>query len=236
MQCLCCLRIGRGPRCAFYCSLRCALNNRLLLSVVASAVLLSGCVAADLVHLAVHSTEESFSIKYFPKLERGVAVEPSLKVVTAMPYKRHFLREEAKCQFDGVLVPWERTWPIPAQSDGEGGSTNMLPPEPGKIAGYAAVVYQRTCPNALPESILHVGVQGVGVFSKPFIIAANSVGTQDVLDTPIANRPQWLPQVLERLVGLASTDATAKRVVDVAQDKFVRALPEIAPAIQAVVK
>ncbi|WP_173025161.1 hypothetical protein [Acidovorax sp. SRB_14] len=206
-----------------------------MVSVVAGAALLSGCVAADLVNLAVHTTEEGFSVKYFPKLERGVAIEPSLKAVTAMPYKRHFLREEGKCQFDGVVVPWERTWPVPVQS-GDSGSQNMLPPEPGKIAGYASVIYQRTCPNAAPESILHVGIQGTGVFAKPFIISANSMAAQDVMDTPVGNRPQWLSQVIKRLVDLAPTHSAAKQAVVIAQDKLVEASPDMASAIKAMVQ
>lgn len=206
-----------------------------MVGVVISAALLSGCVAADLVHLAVHTTEEGFSVKYFPNLERGVEIEPSLKVITAMPYKRHFLREEGKCKFDGVVVPWERTWPVPVQS-GDGDSQKMLPPEPGKIAGYASVIYQRTCPNAAPESILHVGIQGTGVFAKPYIIQANSVAAQDVMDTPSGNRPKWLPQVIERLVDLAPTNPAAKQAVLIAQDKLLVASPDMASAIKAVVQ
>lgn len=152
-----------------------------------------------------------------------------------MPYKRHFLREESKCQFDDVVVPWERTWPVPVES-GEGGGQNMLPPEPGKIAGYASVIYQRTCPNAAPESILHVGMQGTGIFAKPIIIPANSVGAQDVMDILAGNRPQWLPQVIERLVNLAPTNPAAKQAVVIAQDKLVEVSPEMAPAIKALVQ
>ena len=203
-----------------------------MVSALAGAALLSGCVAADLVNLAMHSTEEGFSVKYFPKLEKGVSIEPSLNVVTAMPYKRHFMREEGKCHFDGVVVPWERTWPAPVHS-GDGDSQKMLPPEPGKIAGYASVIYQRTCPNAAPESILHVGIQGTGIFSKPSVISTNSVAAQDVMDTPVNNRPQWLPQVIERLVDLAPTNAAAKQAVVIAENKLAAALPEMASAIQA---
>lgn len=211
------------------------LSTRVIISVVAGAALLSGCVAADLVYLAVHATEEGFSVKYFPNLDNGLQISSSLNAVTAMPYKRHFLREEGKCQFEGVVVPFERTWPIPAQNN-DGGSQNMLPPEPGKTAGYASVIYQRTCPNAVPESILHVGIQGVGAFSRPVIIPAFSVGAQDVMDTPVGNRPQWLPQVVERLVDLAPTSVAAKQAVVTAQDKLVAALPEMAPAIRAAVQ
>lgn len=211
------------------------LRARVIVSVVACAALLSGCVAADLVHLAVHSAEEGFSVKYFPNVDRRVQIDPSLKVVTAMPYKRHFLREEGKCKFDGVVVPWERTWSVPAQGS-DGGDQAMLPPEPGKIAGYAAVIYQRTCPNAAPEGILHVGIQGTGVFAQPVIIPSNSVGAQDVMDTPTGNRPKWLPQVVVRLVDLAPTSAVAKQAVVTAQDKLVAALPEMAPAIKAAVQ
>lgn len=201
-------------------------------SVVAGAALLSGCVAADLVHLAVHVAEEGFSVKYFPDVDAGLQIGTSFDTVISIPYKRHFLREEGKCKFDGVVVPYERTWPVPVQG-ADGSNQAMLPPEPGKIAGYASVIYQRTCPNSLPESILHVGVQGVGTFSRPVIIPAFSVGAQNVLDTPAGNRPQWLPQVLKRLVDLAPTNAAAKEAVVTAQDKLSVALPEIAAEIKA---
>lgn len=199
------------------------LRVRVMVSVVAGAALLSGCVAADLVHLAVHATEEGFSVKYFPDLDRGLQIDPSLDTVIAMPYKRHFLRDEGKCKFKGVVVPYERTWSVPAQG-GDGSSQAMLAPEPGKIAGYASVIYQRTCPGATPESILHVGIQGTGVFAKPVIIPAYSVGAQDVLDTPVGNRPEWLPQVVKRLVDLALTQDAARQAVVTAQDKLAAAL------------
>lgn len=206
-----------------------------MVNVAACAALLSGCVAADLVYLAVHATEEGFSIKYFPEVDKMVVIDPSLTTVTAMRYKRHFLREEGKCQFEGVIVPWERTWETPTQgSDAHSGT--MLPPEPGKIAGYASVIYQRKCPNSLPESIFHVGIQGTGVFAKPIINSANSVGAVDILSVTAGNRPKWLPQVVERLLELAPVNATAKQTVLIAHDKLEMAFPEIALKIQAVVQ
>lgn len=205
-----------------------------MVNVAACAALLSGCVAADLVYLAVHATEEGFSIKYFPDVDKMVLIDPSLTTVTAMRYKRHFLREEGKCQFEGVIVPWVRTWEMPIQgSDAHNGA--MLPPEPGKIAGYASVIYQRKCPNALPESILHVGLQSTGVFAKPVINSANSVGAQDVLNIAVGNRPQWLPQVVDRLLELAPANAAAKQAVLMAHDKLEMAFPTMAPKINAVV-
>ncbi|QTX19922.1 hypothetical protein [Comamonas aquatica] len=210
------------------------MKKRVLGSIVAGSVLISGC-AADLVFLAMHAAEEGFTIKYFPKLERSVSIEPSLNVVTAMPYKRHFMRDESKCQFDGVVVPWERTWEERALG-GDAANPQMLPPEPGKIAGYAAVVYQRTCPGKKPEAILHVGVQGTGIFSKPEILAGSSVGMQDVLLTQATNRPQWLPQVVERLVRVAPTSPAAKQVLVTAHEKLAQALPELETALKGAVK
>lgn len=205
------------------------MKKRVWCGILAGSVLLSGC-AADLVFLAMHAAEEGFTIKYFTKLERSVPIDPSLNVVTPMPYMRHFMRDEGKCQFDGVVVPWERTWEIRAPG-GDATNTHMLPPAPGKIAGYAAVVYQRTCPGKKPEAVLHVGVQGTGIFSKPEILAGSSVGMQDVLVTSVVNRPQWLPQVVERLVSLAPTSPVAKQVVVTAREKLVQALPEMESAI-----
>lgn len=207
---------------------------RVMVNAVAFASLLSGCVAADLVYLAVHAAEEGFSIKYFPDVDKAVVIDPSLTTVTAMRYKRHFLRDEGKCQFEGVIVPWVRTWEMPIQtSDAHSGA--MLPPEPGKIAGYASVIYQRNCPNALPESILHVGVQSTGVLAKPFINSANSVGAEDVLNIAVGNRPEWLPQVVDRLLELAPANTAAKQAVLIAHDKLEIAMPTMVPKIKAVV-
>ncbi len=210
------------------------MKKRVLGSIMAGAVLLSGC-AADLVILAMHAAEEGFTIKYFPKLEKSVAIEPSLSVVTAMPYKRHFMRDDGKCQFDGVVVPWERTWEERALG-ADAANPQMLPPAPGKIAGYAAVVYQRTCPGKAPEAILHVGVQSTGIFSKPEIMASSSVGMQDVLITQAANRPQWLAQVVERLVHVAPTSPAAKQVLVATHENLVQALPELATALNEAVQ
>ncbi|MBO1249621.1 hypothetical protein J1777_07220 [Comamonas denitrificans] len=112
----------------------------------------------------------------------------------------------------------------------------MLPPAPGKIAGYAAVVYQRTCPGKAPEAILHVGVQSTGIFSKPEIMASSSVGMQDVLITQAANRPQWLAQVVERLVHVAPTNPAAKQVLVATHENLVQALPELATALNEAVQ
>ena len=158
-------------------------------AVVAGTVFLTGCAGLDPAKVSARGTEEAVTVKYFPDIARAVALPPSLDTVTAMRFKRHFLREESKCKFDGVVVPWERTWPVPAQG-GDRFNQEMLPPEPGKIAGFASVIYQRTCPGKAPEGVLHVGHQGHGLFlHKPLAYSASSVDAHDLMETPKDRHP-----------------------------------------------
>ncbi|NMM80863.1 hypothetical protein B2J86_07955 [Acidovorax sp. SRB_14] len=62
------------------------------------------------------------------------------------------------------------------------------------------------------------------------------MAAQDVMDTPVGNRPQWLSQVIKRLVDLAPTHSAAKQAVVIAQDKLVEASPDMASAIKAMVQ
>lgn len=210
------------------------MKKRLCASWLIASLALSGC-AVDVLYLAVIAAEEGFTIKYFPKIDRAVKIEPSLDAITLMPFKRHFMREDGKCNFDGVIVPWERTWTEEVNAFG-GGGERELPPAPGKIAGYASVIYSRTCPGKTAESLLHIGVQPTGIFSTPSIAPSNSVGTMDAMTASISQRPQWFGQVVERLVRLGHTDANAQKVVLSAQDKLEAALPELQLQIEALAK
>lgn len=67
-------------------------------------------------------------------------------------------------------------------------------------------------------------------------MASSSVGMQDVLITQAANRPQWLAQVVERLVHVAPTNPAAKQVLVATHENLVQALPELATALNEAVQ
>ena len=152
-----------------------------------------------------------------------------------MGYKRHFMREDGKCKFDGVMIPWARTW---RQEVSNGDSVSYIEPTPEVIEGYAAVVYNKRCPDQAAQPILHVGEQeGVWMSvreGKAFVQQLRPAKTYDVLDGNQDFRPQWLPQVVERAVQLAPSNAAAKQFVLTAQQPLVEALPGLKAAIESV--
>jgi hypothetical protein len=201
------------------------MRKKWIVSALLSSTLLSGCIAVDIAWLAVGAIEEALTIKYYPDTNVAITVEKSLTAVTPINYKRIAFREEGKCLFNGVIVPWERTWEIPSPHSDASHAADVLPPEPGKIAGYAAVIYQKQCPETAPESMLDVGVQGTGIFPKPMVVTGNTVVAQNILLTPQDQRPQWLGQVIERLIALAPTQPAAQQALAAAKDKILWAMP-----------
>lgn len=210
--------------------------NQKLSAVAAAAVVLTGCAGAELVHFAYQATSEQFTIQYRTDLDTSrVTWAHGFDAIQPMRYKRHFLREEGKCKFNGVLIPWSRTWP---QEVRNGDAVTHIAPTPNEIAGYAAVVYSKQCPNEPAQAILHVGEQdGLHFFpkvGKASMIDLRPAKTMDVLSGNQDFRPQWLPQVVERAVQLAPSNAAAKQFVLTAQQPLVQALPELKAVIESV--
>lgn len=109
------------------------MRKRVWAGVCGAAILLSGC-APDIVFIGVQLAHEGLTLKYTPRVDGFQRLQPSLESVTALRYQRHFLREDGKCEFHGVVVPWERTWEEQVAQEGQT-STTVLPAEPGKIVG-----------------------------------------------------------------------------------------------------
>lgn len=207
-------------------------RKKLGLGLVAVAVL-SGCAGAELVHLAYQATVETFTIQYRTALDAKYASwDNGFNAVQAMTFKRHGLREESACVFDGVLIPWARTW---EQKTVSGGVESVLPPEPSKVAGYAAVVYSKKCPGQSEQKILHAGPQEDVLMAqgKAGVLNNRPARTMDLFSSNQDLRPEWVPQVVERAIGLASSNRAAKSFIVSAQDQLVGLLPEQASAITA---
>lgn len=207
-------------------------RKKLGLGLVAVAVL-SGCVGAEVVHLAYQATVEVFTIQYRIAMDTKYASwENGFNAVQPMTFKRSSLREESACAFEGVLIPWARTW---EQKTTSGGSESVLPPEPNKIAGYAAVVYSKKCPGQPEQKILHMGPQEDLAMAQGKAVVVNNMParTLDLLSANQDLRPQWVPQVVERATKLASVNSAAKSFIVSAQDQLAALLPEQSSAIRS---
>lgn len=211
--------------------------NRKLAAVAAAAVVLTGCAGAELAHLAYQATVEQFTIQYRTDTQgqKHVSWRHGFDAVQPMQYQRHFLREEANCTFTGVLIPWARTWP---QEVRNGDNVTYIAPEPNEIAGYAAVVYRKQCSDQAAQAILHVGQQEdvlmVKREAKAGVLNNRPARAMDVLSGNQDFRPQWLPQVVERAVQLAPSNAAAKQFVLAAQPQLLLAVPELQVQIASV--
>lgn len=210
------------------------MNRKKKLSMgLAAAVVLSGCVGAEMVNLAYQATVETFTIQYWIAMDKKYASwENDLNAIQPMTFKRSSLREEGACAFEGVLIPWTRTW---EQKTMSGGVESVLPPEPNKIAGYAAVVYSKKCPDQPAQKILHVGPQeDIGMTQGKAVVVNNMPArTMDLFSSNQNLRPQWVPQVVERATQLATSNRAAKIFIVSAQDHLAALLPDQAQAIKS---
>lgn len=198
-----------------------------------AVVALSGCVGAEVIHLAYQATVETFTIQYRTAIDtKYVAWEHGFNTAQAMSFKRHGLREESACVFEGVLIPWARTW---EQKTISGNIESLLPPEPNKIAGYAAVIYSKKCPMQPEQKILHAGPQEDLVIAqgKAGLLNNKPVRAMDLLSSNQDLRPQWVPQIVERSTELAASNRAAKNFIVSAQDQLADILPDQAKAIKA---
>lgn len=164
------------------------------------------------------------SITPYPTDETPVPVQRDAYVELRL--HREYWREDGKgkCSFNGVLVPFSRTWPEEMR---RGDETVVLPPEPDKIAGYVVVVNRKVCDGKAPESILRAGSPST---RKPFfgerqVDIHTFFQAGDMLETPPDKIPPWLPQVIERMAMLAKTDKKAGGFITDSISQLNKALP-----------
>lgn len=202
---------------------------------------LVGCVGLDVASIAVQTVNTAVSD--LVSAQRMTVVSNDLHSATPATYKPYIYRNDQDCVFSAFVVPYERTWPEEMR-DGE--DVRILPPEPGKVAGYTAVVYKKTCPGQMPQSVLRAGrqstVTGTGtIFTRAFSSDKttyfmnswdHAVNSQEMtaLDQAV---PKWWPQVVARMIRLSETDAKVKAMLVEEQALLVKATPDHADALRA---
>lgn len=166
------------------------------------------------------------SITMYPVGETAVPV--SLDGAVEVRFVREWWRDDGdgKCFYTGMVVPFERTWPEEIE---RGGEKVVLPPEPGKIAGYVAVINRKECTGLESEAILRAGLvrsrtllfgsRGPQVDKHTFFPAG------DMLETPAEKVQPWFPQVVERLERLSVQDKVAKAFLTASASELVTVLP-----------
>lgn len=211
--------------------------KRMLCLVLSAASLLSlaGCAGLEIANAAVQTG--SSAVSDLIPAQRMTVVSNNLESATPATYKPYVYRAGQDCISSAFVVPYDRTWPEEIR-EGDSGQVRLLPPEPGKIAGYVAVVYKKECPGTAPDPLLRAGrqvtVTGTGtIFTRAFssdnttyFMSSwdHAIDSRDMLDDKA--KPLWWPQVAARLVRLAATDSAIKQMFVTNEVLFQKAAPE----------
>lgn len=128
--------------------------------------------------------------------------------VTAISMHREWWRDDSKCKYLGVMVPFVRDWPVTIKRKD---SETVNPPEPDKTAGQAFIINRKVCPGKPDEAMFRVadGWRNPGKLLEKWHFAA-----QDLYGMREEYRPKWLPQVLARIERVAQHDQQAKAFLD----------------------
>ncbi|AON53143.1 hypothetical protein [Herbaspirillum seropedicae] len=129
-------------------------------------------------------------------------------VVTVVSAHREWWRDDSKCHFQGVMVPYARDWPETVKN---GEIETVLPPEPDKVAGQAFIWNRKICPGKPDEVIYRVSEKwrNPGVF-----LEKHQVTAEDLLSMKVEDRPKWLEQVQARIDRVAQHDEKVRAFVD----------------------
>lgn len=215
-------------------------------TAIASTLILSGCVGLEAANVVVQGVNTAVSD--LVSGERMTVVSNDLESATPSTYKPYHYRSDQDCLFSALTVPYERTWPEEIKrADGE---VTVLPPEPGKIAGYISVIFKKTCPGGVTQALLRAGRQQTVTGRGTILTRAlssdkttyfmntwdNALDSRDMIDPGRKEVPKWWPQVVARLAHLASTDAKVKAALAYDLDLFVQASPGQAEALRAAVQ
>jgi hypothetical protein len=169
------------------------------------------------------------SITLYPTEETAVPLE--LNAFVELKLHREYWREDGKgkCSFEGVLVPFARTWSEEVRRRDQ---VVILPPEPDKIAGYVVIANRKVCQGKTTEAVLRAGTPST---RKPFfgnrqVDMHTFFPAGDMLETPPDKMPPWMPQSVDRLAMLAKTDKRAERFISESAAELNKALPGL-PAL-----
>lgn len=114
--------------------------------------------------------------------------------VVVVSFSRHWTASDSECTYHGYIAPYVRTWPI-VEIDVTG-QERKTPPDLVTVAGYGVVINQRLCGDA-SEDVFFAGNQMPlwhGKLPKGIRIDASNVEL-----APVAQRPEWLSQVVDRI-------------------------------------
>jgi hypothetical protein len=128
--------------------------------------------------------------------------------VTAISMHREWWRDESKCKFLGVMVPFARDWP---ETIKHGDIETVNPPEPDKIAGQAFIINRKVCPDKPDEAIFRVAE---GWRNQGKLLEKHHFAAHDLYGMREEYRPKWLPQVLARIERAAQHNGQAKAFLD----------------------
>lgn len=164
------------------------------------------------------------SITLYPTDETAVPVEKDAFV--ELKLHREWWRDDGKgkCSYNGVLVPYTRTWPEEVR---RGEEIVILPPEPDKIAGYVVVANRKVCDGKEPVAILRAGTPSTRkpFFGKRQVDLHTFFAAGDMLEAPPDQIPPWLPQVIQRMAQLSKTDEKAAAFMAAARPEIDKAMP-----------
>lgn len=116
--------------------------------------------------------------------------------------------EDGKCKYTGLAVPYERTWEEVVESSGV---QTVIPPEPGKLAGYAILINKKTCLGQEPVAMFRVSTRDErGVFfNKGTMQKAYPIVSSQLSSLREDQRPKWLAQVMQTVATQAETNPAA---------------------------
>lgn len=207
---------------------------------------LSGCVGLEVANVVIQTT--NMAVSDLVSADHMTIVSNDLESATPARYKPYTAyRSNHECISSAFIIPYERTWPEEIKNRQE---TRVLPPEPGKIAGYVSVIYRKTCGSAAPEAILRAGKQRTVTGLAPIFVRVFSsdnttyfmdswdgaLSTQSMVDPDLHEKPKYWSQVVERLIRLAKDKPDVKAALAFNTDLFIQSAPSQAEAIKAAIK
>jgi len=139
-----------------------------------------------------------------------IHTEPgTLNTVTAVSMHREWWRDDSKCKYLGVMVPFARDWP---ETIKHGDFEAINPPEPDKIVGQAFIINRKVCPDKPDDAMFRVHEGWRNTTGK--LLEKHHFTAQDLYGMREEYRPKWLPQVLARIERVAQHDEQAKAFLD----------------------
>ncbi|KVP65671.1 hypothetical protein WJ96_04705 [Burkholderia ubonensis] len=129
------------------------------------------------------------------------------EAVVAVSTHREWWRDESKCKYTGLMVPFVRDWEEVVK---HGEIETVRPPEPDKTVGHAFIINRKVCGDTVTPVFRTAEINRTwsGFLYK------HSIAAFDVTDMRPDQRPKWLEQVLRRVERVSAHDANAKAFIE----------------------